>query len=246
MEDANVLKRREARCSACKLPAEVLAALHADRFENGMTFEDLVGKYGSAEHSLSESGLRRHMAKHAAVPQNSPISEPAASEEGLDTASTTFAKPGGELDAHGLLEGGTKTLFEVVKTLEEEYRTTTQRNPQAAQRVLDKLLKAHALLARSVKQLEDGRTVRNEFRQIVPEIVQRCTSAALLSILPVIREGAERSREDVNEYVQGHLSAGELRSRLLRYDLEVRNEVGLRMKAAMTEALKAEEAKVQG
>ena len=45
-----------------------------------------------------ESGLRRHMAKHAAVPQDSPISEPAASEDGLDTAATIFAMPGAEND----------------------------------------------------------------------------------------------------------------------------------------------------
>src|SRR5882724_6926405 len=100
----------------------------------------------------------------------------------------SIPEPAGELDAHGLLAGGTKTLFEVVKMLEEEYRSSTQRNPQAAQRVLDKLLKAHALLARSVKQLEEGRTVREEFRKTVPQIVQGITAASIRSTLPLMRE----------------------------------------------------------
>ena len=244
MDETNVLKTREVRCSACKLPADVLAALHGDRFENGMTFEDLVGKYGSAGYSVSESGLRRHMAKHAAVPEDSPISGAAASGDGLDPALNSFVNSGGELDAHALLEGGTRTLFEVVKMLEEEYRTTAQQNPQSAQRVLDKLLKAHALLARSVKQLEEGRTVRDGFRKTVPQIVDQITSAALRAILPVMRENAEQMREDVVEYAHGRLSADEFGTRLMRLEVEWPREVGTRMKAATREALKTEEAKV--
>lgn len=131
------------------------------------------------------------------------------------------------------------------RCLEEEYRTVAQRSPQSAQRVLAELLKAHALLARSVKQLEEGRRGREEFRKTVPKIVQGITGAGIRSTLPFIRQYTETLREEVGEYVRGNVKADELLKRLLRYEAQAPQEVAARMRTAMTEALKTEEEKVQ-
>ncbi len=122
---------------------------------------------------------------HAPV-ESSRDSHTESDERLLIGSALSFTERTGEVDAHGLLQGGTRSLFEVGKMLEDEYRAVAQRSPQNAQRVLDKL-KAHALLARSVKQLEEGRTVR----------------------------------EEVGEYVRGNVSADELLKRLLRYEVQV-------------------------
>jgi len=248
MNDANALTTREVRCSACNLPPEVLTSLHADRFESGMTLEDLVGKYGSTEHPLSESGLRRHMAKHAAAPEDAGTSEPGtvylrAGADGL----ATDTKMGNDLDGHALLEAGVRTLAEMVDTLAREYReAVAQQRSQPAERAFSKFMKAQAELAKCVKQLEVRRIIRNEFHKTVPQIVQGIVGASIRATLPLMREYAEQLRAEVGEYVRGNVNADELLKRLLRYEVHVPQEVAGRMRTAMTEALKAEEAKVQG
>jgi hypothetical protein len=243
MVAVNVLKTCEVRCSACKLPPEVRAALNADRLQNGLTFEDLVGKYGFS----SPSGLRRHFARHAAAPDHDPTSEPGTVHEhtNAEVASPDdLARTG--LDGHTLLEAGTRTLAEMVEALAREYReAVAQQRAQQAERAFSKFMKAQAELAKCVRQLEAGRIIRNEFRKTVPQIVQGITAASIRSTLPLIREYAERLREEVGEYVRCNVSADELLKRLLRYEVQVPHEVAARMRAAMTQALQTEEAKVQ-
>src|SRR5436190_3781432 len=245
MNDPNVEKARAStRCSACKLPADMLAALHADRFENGTSFEALAGKFALPERPLSESGVRRHFARHAAEPEDSSMSE-AGVAPGADPAACGTT-PGDDLDGHALLEAGTRTLREMVEALAREYRAAaSQQRAQVAERAFTKFMKAQSELAKCMRQVEVGRRVRNEFRQTVPEIVGRCTLAAMHSILPVMRENAKRIRDDVVEYLQGTLSWEEFWNRLMRYDVEWPREIATRMKAAQTEALKGEEVKVQ-
>ena len=109
-----------------------------------------------------------------------------------------------------------------------------------------KLLRAQSLLARSVKQLEEGRALRDEFRKTIPQIVDRITSAAMHPILGLMRRNAEQVRADVVEYSHGRLSPEDFSARLLLLEREWPKEVGVRLRAATTEALKVEEAKVQG
>jgi len=234
------------RCSACKLPSELLTAFHRDRFEQGMTFEALALEYALPEHPLSESGVRRHFARHVDEPENSQISGADASGNGLEDAPTLGNTADDGLDSHALLEAGARTLAEIVRTLGREYQTAAQEHPQVAERAFGKFMKAHIALAKSVKQLEDGRVQRAEFQRTIPEIVRRLTTEAVRSILPVMRENAENVRQDVVEYAHGRLSAEDFSARLLRLELEWPKEVGLRMRAATTEALKAEEARVEG
>ena len=61
-----------------------------------------------------------------------------------------------------------------------------------------------------------------------------------------MRKNAEQVREDVVEYSHGRLSPEDFSARLLLLEREWPKEVGVRLRAATTEALKAEEAKVQG
>ena len=245
MNDPNVEKARASkRCSACKLPEEALAALHQDRFENGLGFEPLAQKYALPDRPLSESGCRRHFNRHVPEPEDSSISE-AGGAPGADPAACGTT-PGDDLDGHALLEAGTRTLGEMVEPLAREYReAASQQRAQVAERAFTKFMKAQSELAKCVKQLEAGRTARNEFRQTVPEIVGRCTLAAMHSILPVMRENAKRIRDEVVEYSQGTLSREEFWNRLMRYEVEWPREIATRMKAAQTEALKGEEVKVQ-
>jgi hypothetical protein len=243
MEDANILKMREIRCSACKLPVDVLAALHADRFENGMTFEDSVGKYGTAEHPLSESGLRRHFARHAAERADSPISE-AEEMLGADPAANTEPTEG--LDGHAVLEASAKALTEMMDALVREHRTVVGRNPREAERILGVFMKVQAQLQRSLKARDESRVRQQEFRKTIPPIVQRCTAVVMKAILPLIRQSAERLREEVGAYVQGRQSAEQLWNVLLGYEVQLPREVGARMGEAMREALKTEEARARG
>ena len=109
MNDPNVEKARASkRCSACKLPEEALAALHQDRFENGLGFEPLAQKYALPDRPLSESGCRRHFNRHVPEPEDSSISE-AGGAPGADPAACGTT-PGDDLDGHALLEAGTRTL----------------------------------------------------------------------------------------------------------------------------------------
>jgi len=245
MDDQHiVIARASSRCSACKLPEDVLAALHRDRFESGIGFETLAGKYALPERPLSESGVRRHFARHVTEPEDSSISE-AGGAPGADPAACGTT-PGDDLDGHALLEAGTRTLGEMVEALAREYReAASQQRAQGAERAFTKFMKAQSELAKCVRQVEVGRRVRNEFRQTVPEIVGRCTLAAMHSILPVMRENAKRIRDEVVEYSQGTLSREEFWNRLMRYEVEWPREIATRMKSAQTEALKGEEVKVQ-
>ena len=248
MNEQNLVTlRRSTRCSACKLPEEVLGAFHQDRFESGMGFERLALKY-SQHRPLSEAGVRRHFTRHAAGPSDSSISGTEAPANGLDAgaASRDDTTPSDDLDGHALLEAGTRTLGEMVEALAREYReAASQQRAQGAERAFTKFMKAQSELAKCVRQVEVGRRVRNEFRQTVPEIVGRCTLAAMHSILPVMRENAKRIRDEVVEYSQGTLSREEFWNRLMRYEVEWPREIPTRMKAAQTEALKGEEVKVQ-
>src|SRR5689334_6692193 len=100
MNDENVLRIREPRCSACKLTPEVLAALHDDRFESMLPFEELAAKYG-----LSDSAIRRHMRRHAAERDDSPIPEVEdIPEEG---STTPGAYPGDGFNGEAILATGT-------------------------------------------------------------------------------------------------------------------------------------------
>ena len=213
---------------------------------SGLGFEALAARYALAERPLSESGIRRHFARHVAQPEDSSMSGTEAPENGLDAgaASRDDTTLGDDLDGHALLEAGTRTLGEMVEALAREYReAASQQRAQGAERAFTKFMKAQSELAKCVRQVEVGRRVRNEFRQTVPEIVGRCTLAAMHSILPVMRENATRLREEVVEYSHGRLSAEELWNRLLRYEVEWPREIATRMKAAQAEALKSEEAR---
>src|SRR5882724_11995898 len=137
MNDENVVNgRASSRCFACKLPADMLAALHADRFQNGLGFEALARKYALPERPLSESGIRRHFARHVTQPQDSSISEAEAPVNGLDAGVV-----GGELDAQAVLEAGTKALTEMMTSLVQEHRAVVARNPREAERLLTALIK---------------------------------------------------------------------------------------------------------
>jgi hypothetical protein len=152
---------------------------------------------------------------------------------------------GNELDGQALLEAGTRTLAEIVETLAREYREAlAQQRLQVAERAFTKFMRAQSELAKCVKQVEAGRIIRNEFRKTLPGIVQSITAASMRAILPLMREYAEQLREEVGEYVRGNVNADELLKRLLRYEVQLPNEVAARMKAAMTGALKREEATI--
>lgn len=245
MDETNVLKRHEVRCSACTLPGDILVALHRDRFEHVLAFEALAEKYGFADHPLSESGVRRHFARHAAAPQYSPMSGGRDAGDS-DDATTAFGRVNAELDPDALLEAGTATLVRIVQGIEREYRNALQERPQVAERVLVKFLRAQTVLAKSAKQLQEARKSRHEFRKTIPQIIQRCTDDATRSLAGVMRENASKVREDVVEYAHGRLSPEAFSARLVALEHEWPREVGLRIRAATTQALKEEEAKVQG
>jgi hypothetical protein len=244
MDEENVVSERAStRCFVCRLPDEVLANLHADRFEGGMGFEALARKYGLPDRPLSESGCRRHFARHVVEPQGDDLFEPASADVYTDAAASTPDTPAGnDLDGLALLEAGTKTLAEMVQTLAHEHREAVQQRPQAAERAFAKFMKAQSELAKSVRQLEAGRAVREEFRKTVPAIVERCTLALMRSIVPLMRANAAKVCDEVIEYENGRLGAEEFFVRLARLEAVWPKEVALRLKAARIEALRAEEA----
>ena len=211
---------------------------------SGTGFETLAGKYAQPERSLSESGVRRHFSRHAPEPEDSPISE-AEGAPGADPAACG-TEHGEELDGRAVLEASTKALTEMMDSLVREHRAVVARNPREAERILGVFMKVQGQLSRLLKERDEGRARREEFRKSILPIVQRCTSAVMKATLPLIRQNAERLREEVGEYVLGKLGAEELRQRLLQYEVRLPTEVAARMKAAMTDALAAEEAKVQG
>jgi len=179
---------------------------------------------------------RRHFARHVSEPEFWPISE--AETPANDSRS------GDELDAHAILESSTKALTEMMESLVRQYRATAAQQPYAAERLLTTFMKVQAALARSLKQRDDDQLRREEFRKTVPQIVERCTSEAMLSILPLMRKNMTNLHEEVTEYANGTLGVEEFWRRLVRYEVEWPKEVGARMRVAQTQALKAEEVKV--
>ncbi len=246
MNDGNVpTERASTRCFACKLPADVLDALHHDRFQNGMGFESLAQTYALPEYPLSESGLRRHFSRHVGEPEYSPISD----GEGMPGADPAAAGtgPADELDAQAVLEVSTKALTEMMASLVREHRAVVGRNPREADRLLTTCMKLQTALAKSIKQRDESRTRRQEFRKAIPQIVDRCTDELSRSITPVMRENAAGIRNDIVEYSHGRLSPEDLWDRLMRYERAWPMEIGERLRVARREALKAvEEAYVCG
>lgn len=242
MNDDNVVtERASTRCFACKLPAELLDVMHADRFERGMGFEVLARKYALPDRPLSESGCRRHFARHVVEPEDSRISNTADLPGGDGAAGDTERSDG--LDGHAVLEASTKALTEMMDSLVREYRAIVGRNPREAERLLGLFMKVQGQLQRSLKARDEGRVRQLEFRQTVPQIVQRCTTQLVRSILPVMRENAAKLRDEVVEYSKGQLSAEDFWNHLVLYEIEWPKEVGLRLRAATTEVLKMEESK---
>ena len=132
---------------------------------------------------------RRHFARHVSEPEFWPISE--AETPANDSRS------GDELDAHAILESSTKALTEMMESLVRQYRATAAQQPYAAERLLTTFMKVQAALARSLKQRDDDQLRREEFRKTVPQIVERCTSEAMRSILPLMRQNMTNLREEV-------------------------------------------------
>jgi len=236
MDEAKVLKMREIRCSVCRMNDQELLELHRDRFENGLTFEVLVRKYGRPERNLSESGIRRHMRRHAAEPEDSPISEVVDTSEERATAG---ADRGAGFDGEALLATGTKNLAGVIDRLTQEIHA----HPQAAGRLFDKLFKAQGLLARSVKQVDEARALREEFRKTIKPIIDRITSEAIRSIASVMRENGKKVRDNFMEVANERMTVDEFWSRLSTAENEWPKEVGTRMRTATDEALKTDEAR---
>lgn len=237
-DDTVQAERASTRCFVCKLPTELLAALHADRFQNGMGFETIARKYAQPDRPLSESGCRRHFARHVIEPENLSI----ADGEGVaDLGAADGAEDGDELDGHAVLQASTKALTEMMDSLVREHRAVVARNPREAERVLGVFMKAQGQLQRSLKQRDENRARREEFRKTIPHIVQRCSAEAARLIMPVMREHAANLRDEIVEYSHGRLSPEDLWSRLVRYEVEWPKQVGERMRVAQLQALKAEE-----
>lgn len=242
MNDANVVtERASTRCFVCKLPTELLAALHADRFQNGMGFEALARKYAQPDRRLSEAGCRRHFNnRHVVQPEDSRI------PEGDDTLGRDAAPSGSEvLDAQAVLETSTKALTEIMESLGHQYRAALAQQPHVAERLLATFVKVQAALARSIKQRDESRARREEFRKAIPHIVRRCISEALRAVLPLIREKAKNVRQDVLDVAHETLSWAEFESRLIQLEMQWPREVWQRVSAATAEALKVEELKAQ-
>ena len=104
-------------------------------------------------------------------------------------------------------------------------------------------MKVQAALAKSIKERDEGRARREEFRQTVPQIVDRCISEAARSIASLMRENTKFLRRDIVEHANGRLSVDGFWERLTGYENAWPIEVATRMKAARTEALKTEEAR---
>ncbi len=239
-EENVVIERASARCFVCKLPAETLDALHADRFQNGLGFEAIARKHALPDRPLSESGCRRHFHNgHVIPPEDSTISaadavpEPALAADDADL--------GSELDGHAVLDASTKASTEMLDALVRDYRAALSRNPREAERLLGVVMKVQTQLQRVLKERDKCRARRQEFRKAIPKIVDRCTDELSRSITPVMRENAAGIRNDIVEYAHGRLSPEDLWDRLLRYERAWPMEIGERLRLARREALKAEE-----
>src|SRR5437867_2520166 len=97
MSDENAVNARvSTRCSACRLPADVLDALHCDRFEGMMSFSALAIKHGQSRH-LSEAGVRRHFNNgHIAEPGDSLIRSGEFPANGIDTNAASHDRTAGD------------------------------------------------------------------------------------------------------------------------------------------------------
>jgi len=247
VEDSTRMKSRTLpRCSVCRLPATTLARVHEDRLRSHLTLGAITGELREAGHDISESALRRHLGRHVPALDFSPILQAGRPQEKPATIATAFDNLiGKELDAHAALEAGTSALVEMMQALVRDFRAAPGQRSQVGERVLGQFLKMQNALVRSLKELEVGRTKRDEFRRIVPQIVDRIVTEAVRSIASVMRENGKRLREDIVEVGNERMTLDEFWSRLSRYENEWAMEVGTRMRTATTEALKAEEAKVQ-
>jgi hypothetical protein len=237
MDKAKLLKVREVRCSVCRMGDEGIAQLHTDRFENWLTFEALARKYARPEHPLSESSIRRHITKHAAEPEDSPI--PDVEDVPAEAVTDTTDHADG-FDAEGLLGIGIKNLAALIELLTREIQT----HPQAGTRLFDKVLKAQALLARLVEQVDESTARQAEFRKTIRPMIDRIMTAACQSLASVMRQNGKRVREDYLEAASERITVDELLNRLSKAEDEWPREVGMRMRAATEGAFRAEEAKV--
>ncbi len=240
------IERASTRCSVCRLPDEVLANLHADRFEGGMGFEAIARKHALPDRPLSEAGVRRHFNNgHVAERgEEKPLEAANANGDADMYAPGLGATTEDDLDSRALVEAGAQVLGEMVQTLASEYRAAAQQRPAVADRAFAKFMKAHTELAKTVKQLEAGRTLRDEFRKTVPRLVEKVTTEAMDSIATLMREIGKRLREDFVSVGEERLSLDEFWNRLTQYENAWPIEIGTRMRAAKTAALKAEEARV--
>jgi len=157
--------------------------------------------------------------------------------------------PRKELDGHTVLEASTKALTEMMDALVRQHRDVVARNPREAERLLGVFMKVQGQLQRSLKERDESRARREEFRKTVPQIVDRCISETCRSIASLMRENGKKLREGIVEVASQRLSLGEFWNRLTQYENAWPIEVATRMKAARVEALRAalraEEAKVQ-
>jgi len=128
--------------------------------------------------------------------------------------------------------------------LVREHRAVVARNPREAERLLGVFLKVQSALANSLKQRDEARARREDFRKTIPAMVQRCTSAVMHALLPLMRDNAKRLRDDVVEFSHGRLSPDDLWTRLVEYETAWPQAVGETMRAAQDQALQTEEAKV--
>ena len=91
----------------------------------------------------------------------------------------------------------------MMESLVRQYRATAAQQPYAAERLLTTFMKVQAALARSLKQRDDDQLRREEFRKTVPQIVERCTSEAMRSILPLMSQNMTNLREEVRKWDAG-------------------------------------------
>lgn len=237
MNDENVvMERASTRCFVCRLPDDVLAALHADRYQNGVGFEALARKYALADRPLSESGCRRHFGAHVIKPEDSPIS---GGDCLLDTHEPAVATA--ELDGHAVLEASTKALTQMLDSLVREHRAVVGQNPRETERLLGVFMKVQGQLQRSLKERDESRARQYEFRKSILPIIKRIWCEAVESIIGLMRDNGRKVREDFSEVAHERMTVDEFWNRLSNAENAWAMEVATRMRKATAEALQAEE-----
>jgi hypothetical protein len=189
---------------------------------------------------LAHPPCRRHFARHVSEPEDSPIS----TGEGVSAADQPRIGTD-HLDGHAILEASTKALTEMMENLVRQHRDVVGRNPREAERLLGVFMKVQAALARSLKQRDEGRARREQFRKSVRPIIDRITSAAVHSIVSVMRENGKKVRDDFFEVANQRQTVEKFWAMLSSAEDAWAIEVATRMRAATDEAFRAEEAKVQ-